>query len=180
MKFLDTKIPGCYLINTKSMNDNRGSFTKIYHHPSFLSKGVELIFKEQYFSVSNKNVLRGMHFQLPPYDHSKLITCISGNVLDVVIDLRVNSPSFMKYESFELIAKDKQTLFIPSGIAHGFISLEDNSGMLYGTSCEYDSNFDTGILWNSFDFDWPCEYPILSDRDQSHIMMRDFKSPFKL
>ena len=179
MQFLNTKIKDCYYLETPIKNDNRGSFHKIYHNSSFSFQGLELSFKEQYFTVSNKNVLRGMHFQLPPYDNSKLITCLSGRVLDVILDLRVNSPSYMKYDSFELIGKNKQAILIPSGIAHGFISLEDNSEMLYSTTCEYDFDHDKGILWSSFGFDWPCQSPILSERDQNQVMANDFKSPFR-
>mgnify|MGYP003981513847 FL=1 len=180
MKLLATKIKDCYLVTSTSINDDRGSFTKINHRDGFFSQDVDLSFKEQYISVSNKNVLRGMHFQLPPYDLSKLITCFSGSVLDVVLDLRVNSPNFLQYDSFKLIGKDKQTLVVPHGVAHGFISLEDNSGMLYSTTCEYNSNYDEGISWNSFDFKWPCNKPILSERDQNHIILSDFKSPFRI
>ena len=180
MKFLNTKIHDCFIINNDIEQDNRGSFTKLYHKQNFLSQGVELSINEQFISLSNKNVLRGMHFQLPPYEHTKLITCFSGSVLDVALDLRVNSPTYLKFDSFELNGEVKQTLVIPNGVAHGFISLEDNSGMLYSTTCEYDSNHDSGILWNSFGFDWPSNNPLLSERDKGHITLTNFNSPFSI
>jgi len=180
MKFENTQIQGCYLVKNNTINDDRGSLTKLYHKSSFLSQGVDLTFKEQFITVSHKNVLRGMHFQLPPYENSKLISCLSGSVLDVIVDLRVNSPTFLKYDSFKLIGLDKLTLFIPNGIAHGFISLEDSSAMLYSTTCEYDAIYDKGLLWNSFGFDWPCQEPILSLRDSNHMTFDNFVSPFTL
>jgi len=180
MEFLDTKIQDCYLINVDNISDNRGSFAKLYHGSSFLSRGVEVNIQEQYITVSNRNVLRGMHFQLPPYNHSKLVTCLNGSVLDVILDLRVDSESYLKYDSFELSGKDKQSIIMPSGVAHGFISLENSSSMLYSTTCEYDSDHDSGISWDSFGFEWPCDKPILSERDKNHTILNNFRSPFKV
>jgi dTDP-4-dehydrorhamnose 3,5-epimerase len=128
--------------------------------------------------VSNKNILRGMHFQLPPYDHDKLVSCLAGSVLDVVIDLRKKSATYKHFDSFNLNQNDTYTLYIPSGMAHGFLSLEDNSGMLYNTSRVHAPEKDCGIHWNSFDFDWGCDNPIVSIRDQNHTPLDNFTSSF--
>jgi dTDP-4-dehydrorhamnose 3,5-epimerase len=175
LKFKSTNIPGCYFIHTGIFNDKRGRFTKLYKEDSFQQNGIRIPIKEQFFTLSHKNVLRGMHFQLPPYDHSKIVTCISGSILDVVLDLRVNSPSYGKCESFELSGN---SIFIPSGVAHGFLSLVDNSIVFYNTSTLHMPDYDSGIHWDSFNFNWPCKSPIVSNRDKDLITFQQFDSPF--
>jgi dTDP-4-dehydrorhamnose 3,5-epimerase/CDP-3, 6-dideoxy-D-glycero-D-glycero-4-hexulose-5-epimerase len=178
VNFVQTKIKDCFLIDTKSFLDERGSFTKLYHQLSFEEHGISITLREQFYTISNKHVLRGMHFQIPPYDHCKLVTCLSGRVLDVILDLRKDSKTYGQVESFELSAETGQILYLPKGIAHGFLSLEDNSGMLYGTTKEHMPEADRGIKWDSFGFDWPYSNCVISDRDLSHPTFEEFNNPF--
>ena len=178
MKLSQSKLKGCYLLKSDIYRDERGCFNKIYHQDIFKRKGVDIDVKEQFYTVSNKDVLRGMHFQLPPYNHEKLVSCLSGSILDVVLDLRKSSDTYGKYDVFELNGNDGNSIYIPSGMAHGFLSLEDNSGVLYSTSTVHNIEVDSGIQWDSFDFNWKCEEPIISKRDQEHIALNQFESPF--
>jgi dTDP-4-dehydrorhamnose 3,5-epimerase len=178
MKFKELKLSGCKIIETDIFRDKRGIFQKIYHQEEYQENGLSTTLKEQYFTCSNKNVLRGMHFQLPPNDQSKLVTCLTGSVLDVILDLRKKSKTYAQVDFLILSENSGKSIFLPAGIAHGFLSLEDNSGMLYSTSTVYDPTLDCGIMWNSFDYDWPIKNPNLSDRDHNHILFNQFKSPF--
>jgi len=177
-KRFKTNLSGCYFLKQESFLDERGAFTKIYNDDAFRDLGIDISFKEQFFTSSNKDVIRGMHFQTPPYDHEKLVTCITGRVLDVLLDLRVQSKTYSKYEAFELNSITKDSIFIPKGIAHGFLSLESDSIVLYSTSKGYYKDYDMGIHWDSFDFKWPCVKPIVSSRDNSHSIFNNFISPF--
>lgn len=178
MKFTELKLKGCKIIEVDVFRDERGFFQKIYHQDEYQENALDMIFKEQYFTCSNKNVLRGMHFQLPPYDQSKLVTCLTGSVLDVFLDLRKNSKTYGQTDSYILSKDSGKSIFLPSGIAHGFLSLEDNSGMLYSTSTVYNPESDYGIMWNSINYRWPIDKPKVSDRDKSHMTFNEFDTPF--
>ncbi len=126
-----------------------------------------------------KSALRGMHFQVPPAAHSKLVYCLSGRVLDVLLDIRRDSPRFGQSFSCELDATTRQLLFIPVGFAHGFLSLEDNSLMVYKTDAVHAPEQDKGVAWDSFGFKWPLDNPpIMSARDRQFPRWPDFQSPF--
>ena len=173
-----SKIDGCLEIFSRVQKDNRGSFVKVFHKPAFQKLGIESEFEEEYYSQSFKNVIRGLHFQLPPKDHDKIIFCINGSVLDVVVDLRKESPTYGKHHSFELNAKQANMIYIPKGMAHGFCSISESSTLVYKTSTVYDPKYDSGILWNSLDINWPTNDPIMSDRDKDFLDFSLFKSPF--
>ena len=128
--------------------------------------------------MSNKDVVRGMHFQTQPDDHDKTVTCVQGAVLDVVLDLRKASKTYKQVFSTELNAQNKQVLVIPKGCAHGFLSLQDNSMMFYKVSTVYSPVNDKGILWSSIGFDWPVANALVSERDQSHPTLTNYESPF--
>jgi dTDP-4-dehydrorhamnose 3,5-epimerase len=178
MKFTELKLTGCKIIEVDIFRDKRGAFQKIYHQDEYQKNGLNETFKEQYFTCSNKNVLRGMHFQLPPHDQSKLVSCLTGSVLDVFLDLRRNSKTYGQTDSFILSKDSGKSIFLPSGIAHGFLSLEDNSGMLYNTSTVYNPDSDYGIMWNSIDYRWPINKPQVSERDKNHVVFDQFDTPF--
>ena len=178
MKLLKTNIKDLYKINYKTHSDHRGDFHKIFAQELLKKNGINLNISDQFYTISNKDVLRGMHFQVPPHDHSKLVICLSGRILDVVIDIRKNSQSYGSIFSIELDSKCSEGLFIPSGFAHGFLSLSDNSGILYNTNSSHSPSHDKGIKWNSFGFKWPIKDPIISDRDDKHLRFDQFKSPF--
>ncbi len=178
MKIIKTGIDGCFEIILDKMEDKRGSFLKTYHIDFFKENKLETNWVEEYITTSNKNVLRGMHFQEPPFQHSKLVSCLSGAVLDVIVDLRTDSATFKKTISFELSATNNQTIYIPEGCAHGFLSLMDNSLMFYKVSSIYNAKFDKGIKWDSIDFKWPKTECIISERDMIHPKLSEYRSTF--
>ncbi|MEI8309886.1 MAG: dTDP-4-dehydrorhamnose 3,5-epimerase family protein [Verrucomicrobiota bacterium] len=171
-------LPGTFLLLPKIFNDSRGTFIKTYHAPSFEALGIPFLPLEEFFSISHKGALRGMHFQMPPHDHEKLAYCFRGSVLDVLLDLRRSSPTYGKCASVVLSGENRLQLFVPKGVAHGFLSLEDESVMVYTTSTIHMPAHDAGILWNSFGFDWPDVPKILSGRDLAHPAFGNFDSPF--
>jgi len=177
MKIFQSKLQGCYVVQSDVFVDDRGVFSKTYHQDIFKENGLNFSVKEQFYSVSNKHVLRGMHFQLPPHDHIKLVSCLSGSVLDVVLDLRKSSDTYKNFDVFDLRCHDGKTVYIPSGMAHGFLSLEDNSTMLYSTSSVHAPEFDSGIHWSSFGFNWRGVKPITSERDRQHSPLDRLKGP---
>lgn len=173
-------IPGAFLIQGKVMRDSRGAFQKTVHREFFESHGLEWAFAEQFYSVSNKDVLRGMHFQAPPHDHVKLIYCTRGSAVDVLLDLRQGSPSFGKCADVKLSAGDGRTIYVPKGVAHGFRSFEDETTIQYCVSTIHEPSFDKGIRWDSIAYDWKIGKPVLSERDQALPAFADFKSPFSM
>lgn len=179
MDIEDTEIPGCYVLQAKVLEDQRGSFVKTFHAPHFKALGLRTDWREEYFTVSSKNVIRGMHFQSPPEDHAKAVFCLTGEVLDVVVDLRRGSPTFALALSFTLSGENGRGLYLPTGCAHGFMSVSDTSGMYYKVTSAYSPDHDSGISWDSIGFDWGAHEPILSDRDRKHQSMADFDSPFE-
>jgi dTDP-4-dehydrorhamnose 3,5-epimerase len=170
-------LPGCFLLQPKRLEDQRGRFMKTYHQGLCSALGVNLDIREEFFSVSHKNVIRGMHFQLPPHEHDKLVYCTRGAVMDVLLDLRKGS-SYGRVASAELSSENAHIMFIPKGIAHGFAALTDETLMLYKTSTVHAPEADCGIRWDSFGFDWGMAEPIISARDQQHSVFVDFVSPF--
>lgn len=177
-ELIETPLEGCFEIQPIVRGDRRGSFVKTFHFNAFVELGLETDFKEEFYSTSIKNVLRGMHFQTPPADHVKLVYCIEGAVKDVVVDLRKNSSTFGKHCAFELTSEKANMLYIPKGFAHGFLTLSERAIMLYNLTTVYSPENDKGILWNSCEIDWQCDAPILSDRDKLHPPLSEFNSPF--
>jgi dTDP-4-dehydrorhamnose 3,5-epimerase len=178
MKLEATMIPGCYEIEFSPRLDMRGSFVKTFQTTAFHELGLETNFRESYFSVSQPDVLRGMHFQLPPGDGAKLICCLSGAIFDVALDLRVGSPTFKRHVEFELRGDRPRGAYLPRGVAHGFYTREGPATMIYQVSTEYKPDLDSGVLWNSLDIDWPSPSPICSERDRRFVSLKDFESPF--
>lgn len=152
---------------------------KVFHSQAFAAHGLENNFAEEYYSVSNKNVIRGMHFQLPPFDHVKLVYCVQGSVTDVVVDLRVGSPTYGKSAVIELSAAKANSIYIPKGMAHGFCTLTEQTVMVYKVNTVYAPEQDTGILWNSLGVTWPTTQAIMSARDQTFEPLDRFISPFR-
>lgn len=179
MHIQPTTIPGCFQVSPKVFTDNRGSFVKTFHRELFEQQGLETDWREEYYSTSYKGVLRGLHFQLPPHDHTKLVYCAFGEVLDVVLDLRVGSPSYGTHVMFQLNAIDAHMVYIPKGCAHGFYTLSEQATMMYKVSSVYAPSSDAGLLWNSIGISWPDDTPIMSDRDKAFPIFADFTSnPF--
>lgn len=174
-----SKISGCFELQPKVFKDTRGRFVKVFHEQAFAAHGLETDFAEEYYSVSYKDVIRGMHFQLPPMDHVKMVYCVEGEVLDVVIDLRMGSPTYGQHEAVQLSALKANSIYIPKGMAHGFCTLSKQAIMVYKVSTIYSPAHDTGVLWNSAGIPWPTEAAILSERDKSFVQLDQFDSPFR-
>lgn len=172
-------LPGVLRFTPVIREDHRGSFTKSYHLPDWEAHGVRFSMREEFYSISGKHVLRGMHFQVPPAAHQKVVTCLRGRILDVVVDLRRGSPCYGEHVALELDDRQRQLLFLPTGLAHGFLSLEPETLVLYKTDAEYAPEYDAGIRYDSFGFSWPNPEPILSRRDQEFPAFgAGFQSPF--
>ncbi|MBM4317737.1 MAG: dTDP-4-keto-6-deoxy-D-glucose epimerase [Deltaproteobacteria bacterium] len=176
---------GCHIASTPTHYDRRGSFIKTYNSTlfnEFWPSGITL--RETFLSRSKMGVLRGFHFQVPPHQQWKVVCCLEGETLDVLLDLRVNSATFQKTWAIKLTAatqgkgEQAMTVVIPPGVAHAFYTLSSSALLFYGVSEEYVPDSDKGVLWSSVDFDWPSMNPVLSDRDADFPELRDFCSPF--
>jgi len=182
MMFAKTEmaIPGCFELAPRKMEDVRGCFVKTFHHAAFEAQGLETDWREEYYSVSHKGVLRGLHFQLPPHDHAKLVYCVSGAVFDAVLDMRIGSPAYGRYATLELSAAKANMLYIPKGLAHGFYTLSEDAIMMYKVSTVYAPAADAGVLWNSAGIPWPEKAPVISERDSSFPLFAEFAAnPFR-
>jgi dTDP-4-dehydrorhamnose 3,5-epimerase len=177
MKTQELKIEGVLLINNFSQVDNRGIFVKPFTNIVGPIKNLQFDISEIYYSISHKNVIRGMHFQRPPMEHAKLIYITSGEITDVLLDLRKSSATYKSYIAIDLTAYEN-ALFIPPGIAHGFLSREEGTTVIYNQSTVYSQDHDDGILWSSFGYDWGLIDPILSSRDRYFSSLEGFNSPF--
>ncbi len=169
---------GAKILTSPSSQDARGSFVKTFHESTLAATGIHFTLRESYFSLSKKDVIRGMHFQLPPHQHSKVVFCPQGAILDVIVDLRKNSPTYRQFSTHELSGTNNQALYIPEGFAHGFKSLTDDALTYYLVSSEYNKDHDTGIRYDSIGLNWGVDAPILSARDLSFMRLEDFDSPF--
>ena len=180
MELIDEPLQGLKILRPVVFEDERGDFVKSFHEGQLAENDLNLSVREEFFSTSRSNVLRGMHFQLPLHAHSKLVYCITGKVHDVVLDLRTESPTYGQACGFELSAANRHCVFIPSGFAHGFISEEENSCLIYKTDAVHAPDADAGIHWMSFDYPWPLGAlePTVSQRDQHFPPFDDFESPF--
>jgi len=178
MEIKETVIPGCYEIRPNVFNDARGSFVKIFHREIFAEHGLVPSFVEEYYSVSYRRVLRGMHFQIPPHDHVKLVYCVMGKVMDVAVDLRLGSPTYGEFVVLELSAERANIVYIPSGLAHGFYVLSNSATLIYKATTVYSCENDKGVRWDSVGIPWPTGEPRLSERDRQFPCFADFQSPF--
>jgi dTDP-4-dehydrorhamnose 3,5-epimerase/CDP-3, 6-dideoxy-D-glycero-D-glycero-4-hexulose-5-epimerase len=176
--FEPTPLRGLLVARPRVFQDARGVFVKTFQREAFEEHGISFAATEEFYSISSRHVLRGMHFQTPPAAHAKLVYCLGGRVLDVVLDLRRGSDSYGRVFSITLNGNKGEGLFIPKGLAHGFLSLEDNSLMYYATDHSHSPQHDDGVAWNSFGFDWPVLEPLLSQRDQKFQGFHEFSSPF--
>lgn len=165
MEIENTFIEGLKIIHLKEFKDSRGSFIKVYNEDLFSENALKLDFKESYYSISSKNVIRGMHFQIPPFEHTKLVYLDNGKIIDVVLDIRKSSPTYGQHFTIKLNTDNPILVYIPVGCAHGFLSLEDNTIVTYLQTSVYNNICDKGIKYNSFKMNWGVENPIISERD---------------
>ncbi len=179
MKFNATEFEGCFVIEPQLISDERGWFSRVFCQEEALPFMGALKFVQINHSFNTKKgTFRGMHYQVSPYKEAKLIRCISGAVLDFVLDIRENSPTFLKWISIELSAKNRRMIFIPEGCAHGFQTLEDNSELIYHHTVFYNKDADRGILYNDplVNIKLPIETSIISDKDKNYLLLdQNFK-----
>jgi len=180
MEIIKTNIPDLYIVKPTVFEDHRGYFFESYNKEVFLRHGIDQNFVQDNESKSQKNVLRGLHFQKPPFAQGKLVRVIRGSVLDVAVDIRKSSPTYGKWASIELTQENKWMYWVPPGFAHGFIPLEDNTTFFYKCTNMYNKESEGSILWNDPDLniDWKISQPILSEKDIIAPLFKDFISPF--
>ncbi len=182
MKFIKTNISGLIIIEPKVFKDPRGYFYEPYNKKKFDKFFGEINFVQDNESKSSKGVLRGFHFQKPPYDQAKLVRCIQGKVLDIALDLRKKSKTFGKYQKVILSGENKKQFFIPRGFAHGFLVLSETATFAYKVDNEYAPEYDCGVIWNDVDLsiDWPFDESnlIISEKDKNLRPFSSIQSPF--
>lgn len=178
MNLIDTHIPGLKIIESRQLTDPRGYFVKTFHQDTFEQAGITEEIREVYYSASNKGAVRGLHFQIPPHEHSKIVFCLQGAIFDAVVDLRKSSPTYGQHFTMEMSGDVAKGLYVPAGFAHGFIALSDNVLFMNATSSVWDGPSDGGIHWQSCGIQWPDVVPIVSDKDQNLPKLADYESPF--
>ena len=180
MEIIKPPIKGLLVIKPTVFQDDRGYFFESWSKESFINFGLDLSFVQDNQSLSAKGVLRGLHFQNPPYAQGKFVRVIKGSVLDVSVDLRKESDTYGQHFSLELSEKNKTALYIPPGFAHGFVSLEENTIFSYKCTAFYHSDSEEALLWNDKDLsiDWKVNNPLVSKKDLAAGSFKDFESKF--
>lgn len=180
MEFIQTSIRGPLIIKPDVFGDDRGYFFESYNADKFAAGGLSAVFKQDNESRSKRGVLRGLHFQAPPFEQGKLVRVVRGAVMDVAVDIRIGSPTYGKWESVELSEENKLMFWIPPGFAHGFITREDDTIFLYKCTNVYDKASEGSIVWNDPDLaiDWGNSQPVVSPKDQLCPAFRELRSPF--
>ena len=180
MELIDTGIKDLWLIKPKVFSDARGYFFESYNKQLFEKNGLNLNFVQDNQSLSNKGVLRGLHFQNHPFAQGKLVRVITGSVFDVAVDIRKNSPTYGKYFGAELTEENKEMMYIPEGFAHGFLTLRDNTIFSYKCTNFYSKVSEDCIKWDdtTIGIKWNFENPLLSEKDLMGKSFEEFKSMF--
>jgi dTDP-4-dehydrorhamnose 3,5-epimerase len=176
--FVPTSIDGCYGIQPRIHADHRGLFIKIFHSDTFREKGLADTFEEVHYSICLKNVFRGLHFQKPPHTSAMVVSSIQGRLLAVVIDLRKASPTYRSIHSLELDSMKGNMMYIPEGLAYGYLSMDDQSLLLTLSTKELHEEYRSGIDWRSIDFPWPVQDVLVAEDDERLTALSDFESPF--
>ena len=183
MKCIKTVIPGVYIIEPLVFGDNRGYFLESFNLEKFEENVYSVKFVQDNESKSSKGVLRGLHFQKPPFDQAKLVRCIEGRVMDVAVDIRKGSLTYGKHVAIELTGENKRQLFVPRGFAHGFSVLSDSAVFAYKVDNTYAPESDSGIRYDDkeLNIDWVLnkEEVQLSVKDKNLTFFKDFETPFK-
>ncbi len=169
-------IPGVLRLVPEVYTDVRGILVKNYQEEWFTELDVPTVWPERFYTRSHKRVIRGLHLQEPPSEHDKLVYCANGAAFDVVVDLRIGSPTFGEFDTVQLDGESLMSIFIPKGVAHGFASLSDGTVMVYATSTLHDPGRDGGIRWDSVPVPWPFEHPIVSPRDEALPAFANYES----
>lgn len=179
MEILPTTIPGVFEIRGPLFTDSRGIFSKFFKADTFHEHGLNTTWREHYWNRSHKGVLRGLHFQAPPADHAKLVTCVSGAAYDVGVDLRKESKTYGQYIARELSDSNGVALYFPRGLAHGFLSQREGTVLLYSVETGHSPGKDLGVRWDSCGIEWPMvDPPVVSERDAGWPILANLQSPF--
>ncbi len=180
MQIIETGFKGLYAIEPSVFEDKRGYFFESWNKEKFAQGGLNQDFLQDNQSMSGAHVLRGLHFQLPPWEQGKLVRVITGAVIDVVVDLRKDEPTFGKHFKYKITAEKKNMLWIPPGFAHGFLTLEENTIFFYKCTQVYNRESEASIAWfdPELNIDWGIADPLVSEKDKVAPLFRDFKSPF--
>ncbi|OYU94973.1 MAG: dTDP-4-dehydrorhamnose 3,5-epimerase [Bacteroidetes bacterium B1(2017)] len=180
MKITTTPIEGILIIEPQIFRDSRGYFYESYNEEKFHEAGITAKFVQDNQSLSQKGATRGLHFQAPPFEQGKLVRVVQGAVMDVVVDIRKNSPTYGQSWCIELSAENQRMFWIPPGFAHGFETLMDQTLFLYKCTNVYNKGCEGGLLWNdpALGIKWQSAEPIVSDKDQLLPLFKDFTSPF--
>ena len=169
------KIKDVVTFKLEKFSDQRGSFLKIFSKDFLLDNyGIDFRVEEFFYSISCQRVIRGMHFQKKPYEQAKIIYVSKGSITDVMLDLRKDSETYLHYESIELNSETDMFLYIPRGIAHGFLTNVENSIVNYLVDNAYFNKKEDGILWNSFGYNWNINNPIISERDSGFQTLNEY------
>ncbi|MCF8331787.1 MAG: dTDP-4-dehydrorhamnose 3,5-epimerase [Bacteroidales bacterium] len=180
MERIKTEIPDLYVVEPRVFQDDRGYFFESYNEYKLKEQGLDIKFVQDNESKSQKHVLRGLHFQKPPFAQGKLVRVIKGKVLDVAVDIRQGSPTFGRYHAVEISEENKRMFWIPPGFAHGFVTLENGTIFFYKCTDFYNKESEGSILWNDpeLNIQWGVDSPILSEKDQNAQRFSQFDSPF--
>lgn len=180
MEIIETHIKDLLIIKPRVFEDSRGYFFESYNEAVFHKHGILDNFLQDNQSLSHTGVLRGLHFQAPPFAQGKLVRVITGAVLDIAVDIRKNSPTYGQHVAIELTQENKTMFYIPTGFAHGFLTLRDNTIFSYKCTNLYHKESEGCVLWNDTDLaiNWDVENPILSDKDLAGTPFCNFVSPF--
>ena len=171
MIFTETSLKGAFLIEPERLEDERGFFARTWCQREFEAHGLNSRLVQCNISFNKKmGTLRGMHYQVAPYEEARLVRCTQGAIYDVIIDLRPESSTFKQYIAAVLTAQNRTMLYVPEGFAHGFLTLEDNTEVFYQMSEFYAPEYARGVRWNdpAFGIQWPAEVQVISDRDQNY------------
>lgn len=179
MRVQPLSLRGCFALEPRVFSDARGRFVKTFQASAFRAAGIEGPFDEDFYSASRRDVVRGLHLQQARRPQPKLVYCVRGAAFDAVVDLRVGSPTYGRFETLELSAERANMVFIGAGFAHGFCALEDDTVLCYKVGSEYSPDDDTGVRWDTAGIPWPTATPIVSDRDRALPPMADFVSTFR-
>lgn len=168
MKFIPTSIENAYVIEWEGSQDQRGSFTRIFCAREFRERGLNWkIAQANLCFTKEKGTLRGMHYQIPPAEESKLVRCVRGSIFDVIVDMRADSPTFLKHFGVLLSAENRRALYIPPLCAHGYQSLTDHTEILYQTGGFYSPEYERGLRYNdpTLNLEWPLSVSVISEKD---------------
>lgn len=180
MNRITTEIPGLLILEPDAFSDERGFFMETYSRDRYREAGIAEDFFQDNLSSSKRGVIRGLHYQAPPFAQGKLVSVLRGRVLDVAVDIRAGSPTYGKYVAVELSGENHKQFWIPAGFAHGFAALEDDTLFAYKCTAPYSKEHDRGIRWNdpAIGIEWGVTDRIVSDKDRAHPLLSEIVQEF--